>query len=68
MLTVTVTDNQGDPEYGVNVNLVRNNQTQCTLLLTYDEAKALRDSLGLNDKMFCCAACWAKRDFVLVGS
>ena len=59
MLTITVTDNQDDPEYDVNVNLVRNNQTQRTLPLAYDEAEALRDSLGLNDKMFCCAACRA---------
>lgn len=46
MRTITVTDNQDDPEYDVNVNLVRNNQTQCTLSLTYDEAEALRDSLN----------------------
>lgn len=46
MRTITVTDNQDDPEYDVNINLVRNNQTQRTLPLTYDEAKALRDSLN----------------------
>ena len=66
MLTITVTDNQDDPEYDVNVNLVRNNQTQCTLSLTYDEAEALRDSLGLNDKMLCCVACRAKRHLSLI--
>lgn len=67
MLTITVTDNQDDPEYDVNVNLVHNNQTQRTLCLTYDEAEALRDSLGLNDRMFCCMACRSKQHFVLVG-